>query len=496
MADNANQPNVLFIIPDQHHASCVGCYGNDRIQTPHMDRLAREGIRVDRAYVTNPLCTPARASILTGQSIGGHGAWNNGVPLAESVRTLGDALGERGYRTAALGKLHLSPQQPGCPEYPENADFWNTDPPPDWHGPYHGFQEVQLAVGHGNCIGHYGQYLHRIDPGLAEKYRRENALADTGAPHSWKSAMPVEYHSCTWIGDRTVEFLKSTGGQPFFAHCSFIFPHFPFAPPAPYCYQYDPADMVLPERRDGDLEGKPEHVMRYYRAPRTKPGTVALCDVTEEQMREVHAHTYGQVSLVDHQVGRILGALDEMGLAENTIVMLCADHGELLGDHGLLYKGPYHYEGLLRIPMIWRWPKGMAGGGATSGLFSQADIAPTVLDMLGLDPWPEVEGRSQAPALRGEARSVRDAVLIEYYHGRPRPEDDMRLKTIVTDRWKLTHYVGETFGELYDLANDPGEFVNLFDNPDYRQTRADLTEQLVDLISDSDVRFERRLAPA
>lgn len=490
-----DRPNVLFIITDQHRADCLGAYGNTRIRTPNIDRLAHEGVRLDRAYVTNPLCTPARASILTGQSVAGHGAWNLGVPLPESTVTLGEVLGARGYRTAAVGKIHLAPQKSGCPEFAENADFWAQDP--DWHGPYFGFQEVRLSVGHANCIGHYGQYLARQHPGLADLYRRERALADpTGAPHSWKSAFPVEHHSCTWTGDRMVDWLGQQGEQPFFAQCSFLFPHFPFAPPDPYCYQYDPADMVPPERRDGDLEGKPAHVMAFYRARSAKRGHVPLCQVSEEQMREIHAHTYGMVSFVDDVVGRILGALDATGLAENTIVMFCSDHGELLGDHGLLTKGPYLYEGLLRIPMIWRWPRGLPAGQSGAGLFSQSDVVPTVLDLLGMEPWPQVEGRTQASVLRGETRCARDSVLVEYYHGRKWPSDGLRAKTLITDRWKLTHYVGEPYGELYDLRDDPQEFANLYHNAAYATVRGELAEQMVDALADGEARFGPRLANA
>ena len=490
-----SRPNILFIISDQHRADCLGCYGNPRIRTPNIDRLSAEGVRVDRAYVTNPLCTPSRASILTGRSVSGHGAWNLGVPLPESIPTLPGVLSEQGYRTAALGKIHLTPQVAGCPDYPENVDFWNRNPEPDWHGPYFGFEEVQLFVGHTKLIGHYGQYIKHNHPGLADKYEPEHALEKpTGAPNSWKSGFPLEHHSCTWICDRTVEFLKGYDGRPFFAQCSFPFPHFPFSPPAPYCYHYNPEDMALPERREDDLEGKPPHVMRYYRSGGGGQG--ALCDVTEAQMREVVAHTYGMIGLVDDTVGRILGTLEVMGLAQNTIVMFCADHGELLWDHGLLKKGPYPYEGLLRTPMIWRWPDGLSSGRATEGLFSFSDIAPTALGMLGLQPWAGVEGRSQLPVLRGNARSVRDAALTEYYHGRVRPEDGMRLKTLTTERWRLTHYVGEPFGELYDLQEDPGEFVNLYDRPEYAQVRARLAEQLLDAILEGESRFGPRLASA
>ena len=445
--------------------------------------------------MTNPLCTPSRASILTGRSVSGHGAWNLGVPLPGSVRTLPEVLAERGYRTGALGKVHLTPQVAGRPEFPENVDFWEADPEPDWHGPYFGFEEVQLFVGHTKLIGHYGQYIKHTYPELVDRYDREHALeAPTGAPHSWKSGFPVAQHSCTWICDRAVEFLQRDDGRPFFAQCSFPFPHFPFSPPAPYCYQYDPGDMILPDRREGDLEGKPPHAMRAYRA---RGGTeVPLCEVTEAQMREVVAHTYGMIGFVDDMVGRIIGTLEEMGLAENTIVMFCSDHGELLWDHGLLKKGPFPYGGLLRTPMIWRWPEGLPAGGRAEGLFSFSDIASTVLDLLGMAPWEGVEGRSQVPVLRGEARSVREAALTEYYHGKVRPEEGMRLKTLTTERWRLTHYVGEPYGELYDLEADPGEFVNLYDRSEYASVRARLTEQVMDSVLEGEARFGPRLAPA
>jgi arylsulfatase A-like enzyme len=154
-----SRPNVLLIISDQHRSDCLGCYGNERIRTPHIDRLAGEGVRLDRAYVTNPLCTPSRASILTGRSVSGHGAWNLGVPLPPDTRTIAAELAQDGYRTGAIGKVHLTPQVRGCPEYPENENFWNADPEPEWHGPYFGFDHVDLFVGHSKLIGHYGQYM-------------------------------------------------------------------------------------------------------------------------------------------------------------------------------------------------------------------------------------------------------------------------------------------------------------------------------------------------
>lgn len=492
--DLENLPNVLLIITDQHRADCLGCYGNGRIDTPNIDRIAREGVRVNRAYVTNPLCTPSRASILTGQTVSGHGAWNLGVPLPEGTHTLPETLSNIGYRTGAVGKVHLTPQVTGCPEFPENEDFWNCEPEPDWRGPYFGFDWVDLFVGHTKLIGHYGQYIKNEFPDLVDRYKREYALdVPTGAPHSWKCGFPLPQHSCTWIGERALAFLKQRDDRPFFLQCSFPFPHFPFAPPAPYCDQYEPDAMVLPEQREGDLEGKPPHVMQYFQS---QGGEVPLCDVTGAQKREIVAHTYGMITLVDDLVGQIVNTLDEMGVADNTIVVFCSDHGELLFDHGLLKKGPYLYEGLVRVPMVWRWPKGLPQKQAVDGLFSLADVTPTVLEMIGLDPWAEVEGKSQVSILCGETRSVRDAALVEYYHGRRLPGDGLRAKALVADRWKLIFYPGESYGELYDLETDPGEFENRYDLPEAAGVRAVLMAQLMDEVKARDACFGPRLSTA
>ena len=489
-----SRPNVLLIISDQHRSDCLGCYGNERIRTPHIDRLAGEGVRLDRAYVTNPLCTPSRASILTGRSVSGHGAWNLGVPLPPDTRTIAAELAQDGYRTGAIGKVHLTPQVRGCPEYPENEDFWNADPEPEWHGPYFGFDHVDLFVGHSKLIGHYGQYIKHDHPDLIDRYDRKFALKPpTGAPHSWKCGFPIEHHSCTWIGDRAIDFLKQADDRPFFLQCSFPFPHFPFAPPDPYCYQYEPDEMVLPRESEGDLAGKPPHVAQAFHS---KGAEGPLSDVTDEQKREVIAHTYGMIALVDDQVGRLLNELDELGISENTIVIFCSDHGELLFDHGLLKKGPFLYEGLVRVPLLMRWPRRLDAGRRIEGLFSLSDLTPTLLSLIGVEGWPGIEGMDQSNVLQGDDAIERTAALIEYYGGRETFDDGQRLRALVTEQWKLIHYVGEPFGELYDLTADSEEFRNVYDDARYAEVRIELEEQLTDVGVGSEAHFGRRLAPA
>jgi uncharacterized sulfatase len=182
------------------------------------------------------------------------------------------------------------------------------------------------------------------------------------------------------------------------------------------------------------------------------------------------------VKLIDEQMGRILDCLDRLGLAEDTLIIFTTDHGELLGDHGLWMKGPFHYEELVRIPMLVRWPQGLPGGQRVRGLVSQVDLVPTILSAVGQEIPAEIDGVDTLPLLRGQVEAVRDAAFIEF-------ADDprcLRLKTVITPDSKLTVYHGYDFGELYDLGADPGELVNLWQAPSYAEQRRVLMGRILD----------------
>lgn len=271
--------------------------------------------------------------------------------------------------------------------------------------------------------------------------------------------------------------------RPFFLWASFPDPHHPFRPPEPYARRYADADVPMPLRRPGELEDKPPLFRQYFDgltrgaerhegAGVDHPGAL-----TDDQLRDIIRFTYGMISLVDDQVGRLLQELERLGLAENTVVCFTSDHGELLGDHGLICKGPFHYENLLRVPMLWRWPGRLPVGRRTDGLASLVDFAPTVLDLAGVPIPGEMQGRSLAPLLRGGTETHREGVLTEFQSSY-RPW--LNLKTWRTDEWKLTYYASQPYGELYDLRNDPGEFVNLWDSPEHRDVRSRLLERLLE----------------
>ena len=292
-----------------------------------------------------------------------------------------------------------------------------------------------------------------------------------------KSGLPDELHASTWVADRTIAYLDeaASGERPFFAVCSFPDPHHPFAPPAPWCDMYDPAAMRVPATFHGALErlegpkGMPPHFAEQARSAwhRTGPKEADYPDgMPEEHLREIMAHYYGSISLIDHNVGRVLASLDRLGLSENTLVIFTSDHGELLGDHGLLQKGPFLYEGLVKVPLLWRLPQRIRAGEVLEAPVGHVDVASTVLELLGIDEPLGMQGQSLAGTLSGAAgpEALRPWVLTEYRKGF---EPDLSLKQIHTadGRYKLTRYGQGEWGELFDLREDPEERVNRFGDP-------------------------------
>ena len=490
----ATRLNVLLIMTDQQRADTLGCSGNEDIRTPHLDRLAAEGTRCERAYVQNPICMPSRATLFTGRYPRSHRVWTNGVSLPAEELTLPELLAARGYATASFGKLHFTPTGAPAGEGRYEASAMWRDPArreemERWHGPYYGLQHVELALGHNAPGGHYGAWLRREHPEALQLFGKEAALRPpSGAHGSWKSGLPEELHSSTWVADRTISYLDGAarGTQPSFAVCSFPDPHHPFAPPAPWHDRYDPAAMRVPASFRDSLEGLPPHFAEHARGAWHRTGTKEADypeGMPEAELREIMAHYYGSISLIDQNVGRVLDALDRNGLAENTLVVFTSDHGELLGDHGLLLKGPFLYEGLVNVPLVWRL-RGRVGAGETlAAPVGHVDVASTVLEVLGIDEPLGMQGQSLAGALAGasDAGGLRPWVLTEYRKGF---EPDLSLKQIHTGdgRYKLTHYGHGAWGELFDLQEDPEERVNRFADPGYAAVRRELEGLLLEAL--------------
>ena len=527
------RPNFLIILTDQMRGDCMTCAWRDwrddtPLQTPNLDKLAAGGALLTRAYVNNPLCMPSRSTLLTGLTPRGHNVRTNGIDLDPAFPTVTGTLADTGYRTHSIGKIHVrvagepigvDPKTLDPLDFPETRWMWQNRKIAQLPTPYYGFESTELTIGHGpgNVDNHY-LWLEREHPDMLPLWNRQASTpAASGAEQSYRINVPPEFHYNTWIADRSIAYMKDAAEQPqpFMLWASFPDPHHPFAAPDPWFSMYDRDSIPTPTRRDNELDDLPPHMRLMYETDLWNSGRRFATKMPDEQMREITAITYGMVSFIDEQVGRILDTLDELGLADNTVVVFTADHGDLLGDHWLLNKGPFHFDGMLNIPSIWRWPARFPAGRASQSLVSHLDIPPTLLDLAGVPapeygppflkgvPQPEAErqmaswpGRSLAPLLTGEANAVQDAIIIE------NDEDyiGLRLRTLVTDTHQLTVYVGDDgeqeYGELFDMEQDPGQLHNLWHDPAAQGLKRELKVRLMEELIRTDNRLPRRQSHA
>ena len=488
------KPNILMITSDQQRGDCFGFEGRP-VKTPHLDRLAACGTRFAACITPNVVCQPSRASILTGLLPRTHGVWDNGIDLDDAVGAAGFAgqLGRGGYRSGFIGKAHFSTfhtfAPTGKPENRASTQLYGED----WFGPYMGFQHVELMVGGHNIhlpqFPPAGQHYERwyYADGYGEEKKRLHGThlpPDVGAAQTWHSALPPAWHNSTWCGDRTIEFLRRHREEPFVLWTSFPDPHHPFDAPEPWSRMHHPDEVDLPKHRTLDLERRPwwhraslestpsllsgelrQFRERYSRTPAQ----------TDEQLRHLIANYYGMISLIDHNVGRVLVALDELGLADDTIVVYTTDHGDWLGDHGLILKGPMMYEGLLRVGCIFRGP-GVPAGKVVADPVSTLDLPATYYDYAGIAPEGKLHSRSLRPLIEGGAR--RDFAYNEWDLHPSRCGVALRLRTVRTRTHKLTLELESGAGELYDLVSDPHEMDNRFDDPGARAVRAELADMI------------------
>ncbi len=464
------------------------------MRTPGTDRLAAEGVVCDRAYCTNPVCTPARASLFSGRYMSRHGAWNVGTSVPEDTVMIMHRLAAQGYQTHNVGKIHFQPMGmhvPGLPSVEAIRDWEHRFPA--FQGPYYGFDRVELALGHTSfgLAGHYGAWVRDHADGqtleaLNAATPRSRSLFG-GEAYDW--ALPTRLHNSVWTADRTIAFLEQHNpARPFFLAVGFQDPHHPHCVPTDYTGRYTPESVCMPRFTPGELDDKPPHFLSAHHGRLKADGVEGAYmvagqgqggdyhHVSDADARLGRAYYYSLCRLLDEQLARILDALDRQGLAENTIVIFTTDHGELLGDHGLWMKGPFHYEELIRVPLIVRWPAGLPAGRRADGLISHVDLVPALLDAAGQPQVADLDGVNALPLLRGETAAVRDDLLVEC-------TDDptgLRLKTIVTPAHKLTVYHQRDTGECYDLAADPGEIKNLWNAPAHAATRQRLLRRLVD----------------
>jgi arylsulfatase A-like enzyme len=302
---------------------------------------------------------------------------------------------------------------------------------------------------------------------------------------AWRTQLPEHLYPTHWIAERTMNRIEQAQQKdaPFFLHCSFPDPHHPFTPPGKYWDMYQPEEVQLPPSFHAPHTGLAPHIKALYKQRDEQTAiknTQALFACTEREAREAIALNYGSISMIDDAIGRVLSKLKDLELADNTVIVFTADHGDFLGDHQLLLKGPIHYRGLTRVPLIWA-DTHAASIPRTQALCQTVDLAPTILDRAGVPRWNGIQGQSLLPLLSGQVKAVRPDLLIEeegqrYYMGFT---ERVRMRSLIFGTYRISVYDGVEWGELYDRSADPEELNNLWDVPAHQSLRATMTERML-----------------
>ena len=513
------RPNFLLFITDQQRYDHLGCMGDPLLQTPHVDKLAAEGTIINRFYVASPACQPNRASLMTGRMPSLHGVRHNGIPLDLHATTFVHQLQDAGYKTALIGKSHLQNFLDMEAAYPPPSTPPGYEPPTEDHAearcktgdeslylnevgrswrdpnfdimqPYYGFAEVRLCTGHGDKVGgHYRRWFAANCTDESQQPGLDHALAQAefGSPQTYQTAVPPHLHPTAYVAQETISYLDeyAAGDQadPFFIQCAFPDPHHPFAPPGPYWDMYDPHDVTLPRsfyESNRDQLPPLAHIQRQRQEGYPRRWTAPFM-AEEMPAKEMVAKNYGLISFVDDAVGQVMAQLTALGLENNTVICFMSDHGDWMGTHGLFLKGPLHYQGLVRVPFIWRDPDPQYNSGALDAIGSTLDFGATILHRAQIMPFNGNQGHNLLPLLAGDANAGHENVLIEQatqyiYLGFDRL---IHVTSLISQKWRLTVWEGEDWGELYDLENDPEELENLWHQPAYAAQKSHLLLQMV-----------------
>ncbi|MGI8894674.1 MAG: sulfatase-like hydrolase/transferase [Casimicrobiaceae bacterium] len=434
-----NPQNLLFILSDQHNPQVMGCAGHPMVRTPNIDRLASEGTRFTRAYTPCPICVPARAALATGRYVHEIRFWDNAIAYDGSVRSWAHRLRDAGHRVGAIGKLHYRSQS-------DDGGFSDA------------INNLQIPDGAGDVIGLVRKGAN--ERGGARKYAREiGPKESTYTKYDRDIARLVE----EWLGERAAK----PEAKPWMLFVGFVMPHFPLYAP-PEFYEMYPTQAVPAPR----LSGAQERIRHPFLQEMTR--ILPFDKYFDDETRRVAIASYfGMVSLLDHHVGKLMGALTATGLDANTRVIYASDHGEMLGNHGMWGKMCFHEESV-GVPLIVR------GDGVSKGVVEKApvsllDLYPTFLDALGL-PLDSAERRElPGKSLFAQVRDPDEGrVVFSEYHAACAVTGSYMIRK---GKWKYIHYVGMT-PQLFDLDADPVEANDLGESPAHAAVRQELEREL------------------
>ncbi len=476
------RPNLLFLYTDEQAHETMRAYGNDLIETPNLDRLADESLVFEKAYVTQPVCTPSRSSILTGLYPHSSGCLRNNQPLPEDTPCLPELSDFSAYRTAHMGKWHLGDEvfaQHGFDEWESIED--------GYRGYYRPSRDRDR-----HCS--YWHWL--VERGIEPPQSQDGFNA---FPRGFAARLPEEHSKPAFLAERASQFIREAGEDPFILYVNFLEPHMPFF--GPRDSQYDPADVPLPDNFDAPPGPEAPLKLRLLHEHWREVGISGISLDSEDGWRRLIANYWGLCSLVDTHVGRILRALEESGQADNTIVVYTSDHGDMMGSHRLVAK-TVMYEESARVPLLLHVPWLERPAGRITSPVSQVDLVPTLLELMGHAVPSDLQGSSWRPNLHDPSTFPERDVVIEWNgpdngavgrRKRQLPEHlehltdydeaweaiTAQVRTIVTPTgWKFNYSpLGEH--ELYNLHEDPGETKNLIGDPAVEELVADLYERLL-----------------
>lgn len=458
------KPNIVFLFSDQHNAKVLGHEGHPDVKTPHLDRLAAEGVRFRNAIAQNPICTPSRVSFLSGQYCHNHGYYGLSGTNPGGLPCILEHFRSNGYRTSAVGKIH-------------GPEYWVEDAVDNFH--------ETAGCSAGGRSKKYEAFLESCGKLALEEHGGLPEFGKRGVQSMEGRASSLSFDESQegWIAAETIDFMEGAHceSRPFFAFASFPRPHQCTAPSEPFWSMYDEARLTLPPNADYDLAaaGKSPHLRRAA-AHWRKADWALIKPKTFEAARRRKLHGYlAAITQVDHAVGRILAWLEAKGLAENTLVVYSCDHGDYACEHSNMEKAPgICSDAITRIPMLWRWKGHLKAGHAPCELVESVDVVNTLCDLAGLEPLETADGISLRPLLEGGKGEVHGVAVTEFAWSKSVRKGKHRFVWYPKAMFPAEYPTG--FGELYDLEEDPYEMKNLYFDAASKSTVDELTRDLLD----------------
>jgi arylsulfatase len=488
------RPNILWYCTDQQRFDTIQALGNRYIRTPNIDRMVDGGVAFKQAYAQSPICTPSRASFLTGRypaTTHVHRNGNNHFPNNEVLVT--KLLADAGYDCGLIGKLHLASAASGR-EKRTNDGYrlfqWSHHPMPGLDPEF-------------NAYHRWLRDEKKVDP--QEIFSSIRSFCGAG--------VPAEYHQSTWCTEMAIRFIDEKREVPWLLSLNPFDPHPPFDPPKEYLDRYDAQSLPGPLFQESDI--KRQELFRgvcQQSINAVDPNGVNIDPPTGEKHknaatlppdtfngRQVKAAYYAMIELMDEQFGRLVDHLDTIGELENTLIVFHSDHGEMLGDHGLLYKGCRFFEGLVHVPLVFFWKGQFESGLQSDALVEIVDIAPTLLESAGLEVPYYMQGRSLLDMLKGDAdpNFHKSSVVSEFNDALGSAKETLPTHATMNfdGRYKTVVYHGLDLGELFDLREDQGEFVNLWDDPDCAELKMGLLHRHLDAVMNTSSAGIKRVGP-